>query len=493
MANIGRFIDRNPELRAAGLTSLPDPANNYGTKECLPMNHIEEEAENRIRALCRRNIPKPYGKRTPKLPNNRIEEIFGKNGKGLFAEFQEKFRENMFFKKPALGEAKGANSKPDSVTNLSRTFGKASNAEDSLYCLVMPPKSPNQVNREYAYFHNQHITSHNHYFPSEQINRRYSKHFNRQNTFGLPACAEHSGIRVKRCLEEGEEHLMIVKKPQKDLDDRTKAPLGKKYIWYPYQIPEDMTFGKVKPHDMDMQSLLENTSPSVLCQKLASAISHLNMIRKLLQERDDFNMNQLIQALAKRDKESTKMLPLPEIILVMRKMNIPADAEKIRTAVSHYKLIVDEGCSSERVKYEDLCQLLSILKSLPMVGALSPVPHIVYNQDTAYRELCADLKKKPAEGRVLRHPNQTPIQQDLLNTHVKDLMNPDLPTVRGVWPSDFKMLRSKDEMERIFKDIVSKDDFESIWRSLMKDQGDQGDQVDMASVAQFRAEMKKGI
>jgi len=80
----------------------------------------------------------------------------------------------MFSKKPALGEVKATQSKPDSVTNLSRTFGRTCvpEPEDSLYCVVLPPKSVEQVNREFAEFHDKHIVSHNHYFPSEQINRR---------------------------------------------------------------------------------------------------------------------------------------------------------------------------------------------------------------------------------------------------------------------------------------------------------------------------------
>ncbi|XP_017133972.1 uncharacterized protein LOC108150351 [Drosophila elegans] len=488
MANFGRYKDRNPDMRAAGRMSFGNPAELYGTKECIQIVNMEEEAENRIRALCRQHKAKPYGKRTPKLPTNKIENIFGNQDRGLFAEFQEKFRENMFFKKPVLGEARECNSKPDDVTNLSRTFGRVSNAEDSLYAVVMPRKTAEQVNREYGEFHDKHIISHNHYFPSEQINRRYSQHFNRLNTFGTPLFVDHSGINVKRCLAEGEERLIIVKKPQMDLDDRTKGPLGKKYKWYPYQIPENMTFGRTSPRETDVRSLLENTAPSILSDKLARAISHLNMLRKMLQERDEFNMNQVIVALEKKDKQAIRQLPLDEIIQVMRKLNIPADAEKIRTAVSHFKLFVDEGCCSERVKYDDLCQLLSILKSLPLIGSISPTPQTIYNQDTAYRQLCADLAKKPVEGPILRHPHKSPVQQDVDDTHVTDVLNPELSTLCGLWPSDFKVLRCKDEIERIFKGILSKDDFESIWTNLM---GEHKDQDSMASVAQFRAEMKK--
>jgi len=251
-----------------------------------------------------------------------------------------------------------------------------------------------------------------------------------------------------------------------------------------------MTFGRTLPRDTDVRSLLENTAPCVASEKLARAISHLNMLRKLLQERDDFNMNQVISALGNKDNEGNGQLPLTEVIHVMHRLNIPAIAEKIRIAASHFKLFVDEGCCSERVKYVGLCELLSILKPLPMIGSISPMPKVVYNQETAYRQLCADLVKKPSEGRNFNHPRKNLIQKDADETRVKDVLNPDLSTLCGLWPSDFKVLRSKDEVERIFKDILSKDDFQSIWLSLMDEQKDQNA---MASVAQFRAEMKKII
>ncbi|EDX10090.1 GD12800 [Drosophila simulans] len=528
MANVGRYIERNPGIRAAGLEST---VQFNGAKDCLFVVSLEEEAEDRIRALCRRSRPKP-AKRTPKLPTHQIGDILNNENPGLFAELQNKFRENMFHKKPGLGEARETKSKPSYVTNLSHTFGQISQSDckDSLYSIILPPKPAEQVNREYGEFHDKHIISHNHYFPAEQINRRYSKPFNRCNTFGIPPTVDPSGIKMKHCLEEGEEHLKIVKKPQKDIDDRTKGPLGKKYSWYPYQIPENITFGLTLPRETDVRSLLEYTSPSIKSEKLAIAVSHLNMLRKLLQERDDFNMNQVISALGKKDPEGLRQLPLDEIIIVLHKLSIPADAEKIRNAASHFQLFVDEGCCSEKVKYEELCDLLSILKSLPLIGSITPMPKVTYNHDTAYRQLCADLMKKPPEGphfktakktpikqdmnaapfkdfnspqkvpiqqdmdetqsRDYKTSHKTPIQQDMDDTRVGDVINPEFPTLCGIWPSDFKALRSKDEIERIFKDIVSKEGFQTIWLSLMDELKDQNE---MASVAQFRAQMKKNI
>ncbi|XP_017089912.2 EF-hand domain-containing family member B-like [Drosophila bipectinata] len=489
MANKGRFIDRSPDLRVAGISSYKDPNFNAGVKDCLPSLDTDEQAENLIRAHCRRSKPKPTGKRSPRIPGNSIGELLSfELNKSLMTLLQEKCRENLFKKKIGLGEAMETKSKPDDVTNLSRTFGDANPQEGALYDLLMPRKTAEQVNREYAEFHQKHIVSHNHYFPAEQINRGYNKEFNRFRAFGIPSNSDRSGIKMKNCLKEGEEHLLIVKKPVVDLEDRTKAPLGKKFAWYPYVIPENITFGLVKRNEVDMRSLLENTWPSEKSEKLSEAISHMNTLRDFLQRQDDITINHILTVLRNKDKESTGLLPLPEIITLLRKMHIPADSDKIRTATSHYQLIVDEGCCSEAVKYEDLVQLLSILVPLPLVGSISPLPDAVYNKDTTYRLLCADLGKEPNKDRNMSFPHKSAVQKDMDNTHVNDIINPDISTLRGLWPSDFKQPRSREEVGRIFCDILPKDTFDAMWECLTSEHKDQNN---MVSVAQFREEMKK--
>ncbi|KAH8309841.1 hypothetical protein KR067_008619 [Drosophila pandora] len=491
MANKGRFIDRSPTLRVAGLSSYKDPDNVKGVKDCIPYLDTDEQAEYLVTAHCRRSRPKPTGKRTPRIPTNSIGELLSfEMNKSLMTLLQEKCRENLFRKKIGLAEAMETKSKPDDVTNWNRTFGDANPQEGGLYDLMMPRKSAEQVNREYAEFHQSHIVSHNHYFPAEQINRRYNEAFERfpNPGFGRPSNSDRSGIKMKNCLKEGEEHLLIVKKPQKDLEDRTKAPLGKKFIWYPYVIPENMTFGLVKRSEVDMRSLLENTWPSEKSEKLSEAISHMNMLRDMLQRRDDITINHILTVLRNKDKESTGQLPLPQIITLLRKMHIPADAEKIRTATSHYQLIVDEGCCSETIKYEDLVQLLSILMPLPLVGSISPLPDAVYNKDTTYRLLCADRDKEPNKDRIMHYPHKSPVQKDMDKTHVKDVISPEIGTLHGLWPSDFSQPRDRAEVERIFCDILPKDTFDAMWECLTSEYKDQNN---MVSVTQFREEMKK--
>jgi len=174
MANVGRFKDRNADLRAAGVSSAVDYENTTGN--CLINSHPEEIAEHLIKAECKRLRLKNTGQlypESPCLPAVTVPELMAiEKSKSRFTAFKEKFSEEMYLKQAKLAEAKPTFSKPDSVTNWSRTFGRETKAKERLYDLVMPPKKAEQVNREYGEFHDKHIVSHNHYFPSEQINRK---------------------------------------------------------------------------------------------------------------------------------------------------------------------------------------------------------------------------------------------------------------------------------------------------------------------------------
>jgi len=140
------------------------------------ISHPEEVAEQLIRAECKRLRLKSAGQlwpESPCLPGISVPDLLSiEKSKSRFTVFKEKFSEDMYLKQAKLAEAKPTHSKPDSVTNWSRTFGRETKAKERLYDLVLPPKKAEQVNQEYGEFHDKYVVSHNHYFPSEQINRK---------------------------------------------------------------------------------------------------------------------------------------------------------------------------------------------------------------------------------------------------------------------------------------------------------------------------------
>ncbi|XP_022218286.2 uncharacterized protein LOC111071319 [Drosophila obscura] len=488
MSNIGRFVDRNADIRAAGLAISYEDI--VSAQDCLSFTHAAELGEQMMRQECRRSVAKPQGPRTPILPNNNVDQIFSTAGEmSRFLSFRMKLYEDLYSKQSPLGSARPAHSKPESVTNDSQTFGCVSTTSETLYSIMLPPKSAEQVNKEYNEFHDKRIVSHNHYFPSEKINRNYTHPFDRRNTFGQYLGVDANGSLVKRCLKLNDGPDVIIRKPHQDFMERHCGPLGKKYK-YPYEVPEDLIHGVTYPFECDTRMLFENISPCVNTDQLRDALKYFIIWRRgLHHNRPEFHMYDLILLLEMSDKEHTGQLPLSKIIDVLHRLQVRVDAQKMRTALGHFpQMIIDRGCATERVDYDKFCRLIGQQLPMPMTDSSMSFPAKLYSMDTTYGIFCADRKKKPAEGRGEKKKFLTPQELDIKNTRAKDLIAPEPGTVYGLGPSDFNSARPKDQMERIFMNVITKDIFERVWQSLM---AEHKDPHEMASVNQFRTVLNR--
>ncbi|XP_052843879.1 uncharacterized protein LOC128257095 [Drosophila gunungcola] len=480
MANKGHFVDRNADIPTAGVSTFGLDGEG-DVRDCLIINNTEELAENVVRAKCQEDrttlFSLPAGSVIPTISLSEL--LTSELQKSRFVSFKEKFYEEMYHKKGNLGQVKPTFSKPDSVTNFSQTFGRPSNPipSESLYSIILPPKSPEQVNREYQEFHDKYIISHNHYFPSEQINRKYSHPFDRNSPCGDFHSLGDFGLKVKRCLEEGGNHLKVIGKSQMDFMNRTEAPLGKKFKKYSCSVP-DITFGIPLRSNGDVKTLLHNIVPCDKSNRLLDGINYLNRKRHSL--RKSLDLHGLISMLERGDNNKSGQMPLSRILEIIGNFHIRLDSQKIRVALSHFHMIVDEGCATERVNYADFCRLLSIQEPLPKTGNLIPISDASC-LDTTYRLLCSDRHKRATEDPVIRSQQ---FEED--KTCVKDLVAPDLAILSGLKPSDFSRLRPKMEIERIFRRLVPTEKFEDIWQTLMAEHEDQNN---TASVRQFHNEM----
>ncbi|KAH8322811.1 hypothetical protein KR059_006408 [Drosophila kikkawai] len=465
MANKGLYIERNGNQRAAGLPSLPGEPN---FRELLFTADPLDIIRNHMQEQCWRKKPEPIGKRTPCFTDTTIQDILT--------------TETHFTTKSAeIGEIMATHSKPSHVTNWSQTFGRVLPPSESLYSTIMPRKTDEQVHREYAEYHRGRIVSHNHYFPAEKINRGYTKPFNPNETFGKLQGGEPSGSVMKKCLEPSDEHLTVVNKPWMEFVQRTRAPLGRKYEKYLDQVP-DLNFGTCKHDKCTTKMLLENINPCELDDTLDKALSYLNELRDSLHKRNDFDMTDLLARLERIDKENTGYMPLPLILQTMYKLNIRVHEAKIRTTLAHFRMIIDEGCATERVNYDQFCRLLSIQIKLPDVEQTRIVPDNMYHMETTYRLFTSDRLKKPVQDR--------PYRRNAI-FKLSDIITPNCVIEMGLTPSDFNYRRDKAEMERIFEIIMSKEDFEAIWERLMVEQKESPKQDGRVSVNQFRKEMEK--
>ncbi|KAH8364330.1 hypothetical protein KR084_006065 [Drosophila pseudotakahashii] len=486
MANRGLFVDRNTNIPAAGLTTIGLDGQE-DVKHCLSISNPEELAESLVKTKCGQIKQNFYSIPAGSvIPSNSLRDLLTSElKKSRFMSFKEKFYEEMYFKKPHLGQVRKTFSKPDSVSNHSQTFGSPSSAAPSepLYAIVMPNKSAEQVNKEYEAFHDKYIISHNHYFPSEQVNRKYTQPFDRNCPCGDLQSLGDFGLKVKRCLEEGENNLKVIGKAQVDFMNRTEAPLGTKFKKYSYAVP-DIIFGTPPHSNGDVKMLLNNIEPCDKNNRLLDAIAYLNKKRHNLRKPLDFHMHSLRSLLESSDSNKSGHLSLARIREILAKFHIHLDFQKIRIALSHFQMIIDEGCAMERVNYVDFFRLLSIHEPMPKTGSMSNVSDISC-MDTTYRLLCDDRHKKCNEDRIIINRK---LEED--KTCVKDLVTPDLSILRGLKPSDFFRLRPKVEIDRIFRRLVPMDKFEGIWQRLMVQFKDQNE---MASVFQFRTEMHHQI
>lgn len=254
---------------------------------------------------------------------------------------------------------------------------------------------------------------------------------------------------------------------------------------YPYTVPPYMTYGTATPFpDCDCKMLIEDISPCQGNKPLLDALGHLNMWRRKLQKHATFQMFDLISVLEHSDKEQTRHLPPKRIFEVMFRMHLYIDIYKMRTALGHFRMIIDEGCPTERVNYDDFCHLLNIQNPLPPMGNISITPQNIDNKDTTYRLLCADLNKEPNKFPYARKIDPKKIDTD--TTHVKDLIQPEVAILFGLAPSDYQLLRPREQLEVIFKDIVNAENFEKIWQNVVQAHSDQNN---MVSVDQFREVM----
>jgi len=104
-------------------------------------------------------------------------------------------------------------------------------------------------------------------------------------------------------------------------------------------------------------------------------------------------MHELKSLLERSDKDKTGYLSLIQIMEILACFHIRLDFEKIRVALSHFQMIRDEGCATERVNYVDFFRLLSINEPLPKTGSMSNVSDSC-SMETTYRLLCDDRNKK---------------------------------------------------------------------------------------------------
>lgn len=160
--------------------------------------------------------------------------------------------------------------------------------------------------------------------------------------------------------------------------------------------------------------------------------------------------------LQQHDEQKTGFIPFKSAMKALRTLQIYAQEEQIRVALKEFHMQ-----ENELVNVEKLLQLLHFQYPLPRKAIIPKLPQEwKENKYTTYRLLCKDSEK------ALTSP-QSSIKSfkrtdDVVCT-AKDLISPDVPLHYGLVLSDFEILRSKEELMRIFKLLLTPQKFEKVW------------------------------
>uniref|UniRef100_A0A1A9W0N3 EFHB C-terminal EF-hand domain-containing protein n=1 Tax=Glossina brevipalpis TaxID=37001 RepID=A0A1A9W0N3_9MUSC len=456
MAYKGKYIDRNPNMLAAGKIQESDAI--FGDLLKTRSNEDQDLAAYAMRYECQQKREKhEYYTASPFLPVGSLHEIMNPElKKSRFVSFREKLLEGMYFPKHELGKPFVVHSKPKELTNENMTYGSSLRRSESVDGVLFPKKTASQVNREYIEWHDKYLISHKHYFPSEKINRHYSGNFDRNSSFGVVFNVDRTGKMVKKILQESKCGLSTVNKTQKRFLERTCPSLGKRIDRYGLHLDPNVIRGKpCVPDECNARELVEPLNPCKEETGFSKAVDHVYKLRHNLFKRDNFHMQDLILLLRKHDERDTGYVTMESIWQVMYNLRIHVNVDKLRMAALGFNVIIDEGLPTERLHIDKFWKMLDVHYPLPHIESSKSFHD---NKDTTYRLLCKDYNKPLGSLFISYHDRSN----DETSTRASDLVSPTIPLQFGLVPSDFEILRSKEQLRKIFRHVLV-DDFDHIW------------------------------
>ncbi|OMJ80066.1 hypothetical protein SteCoe_19756 [Stentor coeruleus] len=246
MSNIGKFQDRNPGVRPAGVvTTIPDDS----TRACVQPPPPRESTPEKIRKYRKSFNDEPgmkqihygivddplpaetftYGKKTYK--SDHVHQIIGPNRNQGLGQFQTGLKEQKYassIKEPLGKGFERGYSYPQEVNTSDFKFGQQTVPSESSKVLIFPPngrrEEPEEVRKLYFISHG--VTE-----AGEQMSRNYNWPINKNDhRFGMPDPPELNGVAMALRPETyGSSHpkTEIIKKTVEDFRNANHEELGK--------------------------------------------------------------------------------------------------------------------------------------------------------------------------------------------------------------------------------------------------------------------------
>lgn len=162
----------------------------------------------------------------------------------------------------------------------------------------------------------------------------------------------------------------------------------------------------------------------------------------------------------------------------MRSLQIRADETLLRRAMLHFQINED----AERVNLDLFWKMLHVQYPLPTIASNKfENPTTSNNNITVYRSFCRD-REKTLPSTILEKRCKD-------STTAADCISPSIVVHSGLNNEDFEISRSKEELRKIFCNLL-KDNFEDIWNvAISKCEGDNNNKL---SINDFMEAIRNG-
>ncbi|XP_010888160.2 EF-hand domain-containing family member B isoform X1 [Esox lucius] len=201
---------------------------------------------------------------------------------------------------------------PDWLDTGKTTFGVKLLRNAAAGTIINPPKHAEQVETEALEGHKSYIHSHNAYFVSERIDRKYNwGPCGKDTRFGVPTPHHNDGRNVSKtlhwlCASQVGLKANLVSKRCDDFRERTQPQIGKVHdpIADTLKVPANHTFGILMcPDDFGAGDLIRSTPPAEYLRGTERQRSLVSAVRQHLKKVNFHNFNSLLQAFRHYDKK----------------------------------------------------------------------------------------------------------------------------------------------------------------------------------------------
>lgn len=192
-------------------------------------------------------------------------------------------------------------------------------------------------------------------------------------------------------------------------------------------------------------------------------------------------MYDLKAVLKNYDENGTGFIAFTTILKALRMLQIQVNKQILLEVVSYFELFENKKTTEEFVNIEEFWKMLNIQYPLKRKTFQSYFPKKNENKLTTYITMCCDLENYTV--------SQNLVARKLKNnqsTTAGDLIAPDIPMRYGLTASDFNILRSKEDLKRIFQRLSQKY-FDRVWQFAWYERCDVS--ACKMSVNKFRAVM----